>query len=195
VVDKDQNELVATPMTFAKLDDKVRVEVDLAQIRGRNVTPADAAKMKELGMDRVVSTTRPDKHEMYIVYPGLRAYVSMALPPEEAAAGPKLQLETKALTKETIDGHPCVKNKVVVTDPSGQKREVLVWNATDLKEFPIQIQTTENGTTVLMRFSDVKLARPDAKQFEPPAGFKKFADLQRLMEANAAKAGNAGAAK
>jgi len=195
VLDKEQNELVTTPMTFSKLDDKVRVEVDLSQIKGKSVTPADAARMKELGLDRVVSITRPDKKQMYIIYPGLRSYVSMALSKEDAEAATKPRLEATVLGKETLDGHSCVKNKVVVTDPSGQKREVLVWNATDLKEFPIQIQTTENGTAVVMRYSDVKFARPDAKLFDPPAGFAKFADLQEMMQSRALKTENPKAGK
>lgn len=195
VLDKDQNELITTPMTFAKLDDKVRVEVDLAQVRGKSVIAADAARMKELGMDRVVSITRPDKKEMYLIYPGLQSYVSVPLSKEEAEAAAKPQFEATVLGKETIDGHPCVRNKVVVPDQGGQKREVLVWNATDLKEFPIQIQTTENGATVVMRYSDVKLAKPDAKQFDPPAGFKKFDDLQQMMQAGGGKTDSKAAGK
>ena len=31
---------------------------------------------------------------------------------------------------KTLDGHPCVKNKVVVTDKEGIKHEWMVWNAT-----------------------------------------------------------------
>jgi len=195
VVDSDQNELVTTPMTFAKLGDKVRVEVDLAQIRGRNVTPADAARMRKIGMDRVVSITRFDKKQMYIIYPGMQSYVSMALSNEDVEAAAKPQFEAAALGTETVDGHPCVKNKVVVTDSIGQKRAVLVWNATDLKEFPIRIQTSENGTTVVMSFSGIQFAKPDARQFDPPAGFTKFADLQQMMEARVKKPKETGAGR
>lgn len=195
VVDKNQNELVTTPMTFTKLDDKLRVEVDLAQIRGKSVTPADAVSMKKMGMDRVVSITRFDKKQMYIIYPGMQSYVTMALSKEETEAATKPQFEATVLGKETIDGHPCLKNKVVVTDPSGQKQAVLIWNATDLKEFPIQIQTTENGTTVVMRYSEIQFAKPDAKQFDPPAGYARFADVQQMMQARAMKPGDTGAGK
>jgi len=40
-------------------------------------------------------------------------------------------------------GRPsCVKNKVIVTDDKGDKHESTVWNATDLKNFPVKIETT-----------------------------------------------------
>jgi hypothetical protein len=75
-----------------------------------------------------------------------------------------------------------VKNKVVITDDKGQKSEVTVWNATDLKDFPVQIQTAEKENTVVMRYRDIQFAKPDAKQFDAPAGFTEFGDVQQLME-------------
>ena len=56
------------------------------------------------------------------------------------------KVETTEIGKETLDGHPCVKNKYVVTDNEGVKHESTVWNATDLKNFPVKIQTTEAAT-------------------------------------------------
>jgi len=91
------------------------------------------------------------------------------------------------LGKETIDGHPCVKNRVVMTDAKGQKAEAVVWNATDLKEFPVQMQMNDKQTTVVMRYKEVHLSKPDAKQFDAPAGFTKHSDMQQLMMAIAQK--------
>ena len=77
--------------------------------------------------------------------------------------------ESTELAKETVDGHPCVKNKVTVTSDKGVKLESTVWNATDLKDFPIRMQYLEEGRTATLTFSDVKLAKQQAAKLENKA--------------------------
>jgi hypothetical protein len=50
------------------------------------------------------------------------------------------KMEITELGKETVYGHSCVKNKAIVMDKQGDKHEFIVWNATDLKNFPIKIE-------------------------------------------------------
>jgi len=47
----------------------------------------------------------------------------------------------------------------------------VVWNATDLKDFPIQIEMKEKDRTVRMHFTDVRFVKPEAKQFEIPTAY------------------------
>ena len=104
--------------------------------------------------------------------PASRATRSIALAKGEAEASEKgLKLEKTALGKETIDGHACVKNKVVVKSGKGPVLEAVTWNATDLKDFPLQIEMKEKDNTVRMRFTQVRFVKPDAKQFEVPANY------------------------
>jgi hypothetical protein len=131
----------------------------------------------------MVVISRPDKKSNYMVYPGLQAYAEL---PAKESANPetvnKFKVDTTELGNETVDGHPCVKNKVVVTDDKGKQYESTVWNATDLKKFPVKIETVDQGTTMTMRFTDVKLARPDGKLFETPAEFKRYDNMMALMQ-------------
>ncbi|MCU0786024.1 MAG: DUF4412 domain-containing protein [Verrucomicrobia bacterium] len=195
VLGKDQKEKVSTPMNFALLDNKMRVEIDMTQMKNKDVPAAAAASMKQLGMDRIISITRPDKKATHIIFPGLQSYVNLPLSKEDAEMFEKdPKIEKTALGKETIDGHPCVKNKIVITDANGQKDEAILWNATDLKGFPVQIQTKEKDDIVMLRYKDVKLIRPDAKEFETPASFKEYGDVQALMQGVMMKMiGNGGA--
>ena len=118
------------------------------------------------------------------------------MPETDAAAAMKdAKLETTRLGEETIDGQPCVKNKVVITDAKGQKREALVWNATSLKDFPVQLRITEGENTIEMRFRQVKFEKPEARQFEPPAGYTKYADFQQFMQAAMQKMMSSGVGK
>jgi hypothetical protein len=145
-------------------------------------------------MDRMIAISRPDTKTAFVIYPGLEAYAAMPMDDTSATAPDSaFKIKTTELGKETIDGHPCVKNKTIVTDEQGTNHESTVWNATDLKNFPVKIETSEQGNQVTMVFKDVKLAKPDAKQFEPPASFKKYDDMRAMMQAEMMKRMGGGA--
>jgi hypothetical protein len=186
--DKAGKEMAALTMDFALLEGDMRVEFDLAQVKGGQIPPTAIAQMKQLGMDRAVAILQPAAQVMRVIYPRLEAYVDLPLPDDAAAAADKnFKIEKTKLGNEKIDGHACVKNRVIMTDGKGRKSEALVWNATDLKDFPIQMQMNDNESTVVMRYKQVQMARPEAGQFQPPAGYTKHADVQQLMMAAAQK--------
>ncbi len=164
-------------------DGKSRFEMDMTKMKNSKMPPGAAEQMKAMGMDSMVVISRPDKKLSYMVYAGLNSYVEMPLKESDSAeAVNKLKVETTELAKETIDNHPTVKNKVVVTDDKGKKQEFTVWNATDLKSFPVKLEMSERGTVVTMLFKDVKLAKPEAKLFEAPAGLKKYDNMMTMMQ-------------
>lgn len=179
-------EMPAMEFQYAMLDGKVRTEMDMTKMHSANMPPDAMASMKQMGMDRTVHIFLPDKKIAYMIYPSMKAYCEMN--PAQTTGqkeGKEPKIETTDLGKETIDGHPCVKSKVVVTSEDGHKFESLVWKATDLKDFPIQTQmTTEDGTTVTTKFADINQSKPSASMFEPPSDFKRYASVQELMMSN-----------
>jgi hypothetical protein len=176
MLDGDQKETMSMTMDFALLDGKMRAEVDIAQMKNKDMPPGAAEMMKQSGMDRVISIVRPDKTNQIIVYPNLKSCLIMPL------------------AKETIDGHACIKNKAIVTDAKGKTHEFTLWNATDLKDFPVQIQNTEDGTTTVMLFKQIQVAKPDAAKFEVPSDYKQYDDMQSFMRAMMSRmTGGAGA--
>jgi len=172
--------------SYAMLDGKVRTEMDLMKMHGANMGPDAMAQMKQMGMDRTVHIFVPDKKLAYMIYPSLNAYCEMntaQMTGQKEGKEPKIE-ETE-LGKDTVDGHPCVKSKIVVTDDSGRKSESLVWKATDLQGFPLQTQaTTEDGSVMTTTFKDINQTKPAASLFEPPADFKRYANMQEMMMAN-----------
>jgi hypothetical protein len=191
VYGKDQKEKITTPMDFALLDNKMRVEVDTSQIKNQSMPAAGVAALKELKLDKVISVTRPDTKFTYLIFPGQQACVKMPMPREDVEAFQKNpKINKVALGKETLDGHPCVKNRVVITDDKGAKQESTVWNATDLKDFPVQIMTKEKDDTVVIRYRQIQFAKPDAATFEAPKGFKEYNDVSEFMTGLMAKALN-----
>lgn len=183
VLDSSQQEMVSLPMDFSLLDEKIRVEMDMTQAKGSALPPGTVESLKQMGIAQMVSIVRPDKKLTYVVYPTQKAMLAMPLPKEEVdAAGKPPKIEKTLLGKETLDGHACLKNKVVITDDKGKSVEATVWNATDMKDFPIQIQTKEQENTSIIQFKQVKMTPPDEKQFEPPPGCTEYQNQQELMQ-------------
>jgi hypothetical protein len=171
------------PGKLAYLEGKSRFEMDMSQMKSSRMSPQAAEQMKQMGMDKMVAIARPDKKVSYLIYSGLQAYVENPIQdPDAAKPESDYKIETTELGKDTVDGHACVKNKVVVTDKEGKAHESTVWNATDLKKFPVKVETAENGMTVTMLFKDVKLTKPDIAQFDPPSGFKKYDSMMEMMQ-------------
>ena len=184
VYDKTQNEKTSVAMTFICLDSKSRVEIDISQMKSKDMPPGAMAAVKQMGMDRLVTIVRPEKKARYLIFPGLQSYVNTPLTAEETAAFAKNpKIEKTALGKETLDGHACAKNKVITTDDKGTKTEFTVWNATDMKDFPIQIMTKEKDDTVIIRYKEIKLDKPDAKQFDVASNYKEYTDFLALTQA------------
>jgi len=181
--DSSSEEMIIMPGKIASLEGKSRFEMDMAQMKGGKMPPEAMSHMKEMGMDRMVMISRPDKKLSYMIYPGLQAYAENAMrDPDAVKPESDFKVEITELGKDTVDGHPCVKNKVIVTDKEGKKYESTVWNAADLKKFPVKVETTEHDTTVVMLFKDVKLAKPEASLFEPPADFTKYDSVPAMMQ-------------
>jgi hypothetical protein len=164
-----------------------RTEMDLSQMQGGNIPPQAMAQMKSMGLDKMVSITQPGNHVIDMVYPDAQAYAEMTIPAPPAGATTNAGSVTlTSLGNETVGGHPCVKNKAVVTDAQGATHNFTVWNATDLKNFPMQIASADSGgsgNSFTMTFMNISLSKPDSSLFLPPSGFTKYDDMQQMMQA------------
>jgi ankyrin repeat protein len=168
---------------FALLDGKTRQEIDMSQFKAQMIPPA---AMKQMGIDQQIIILRPDLKLSYSIYPRLKSYVKTLLSKDDnAVVDNEPKMETTELGKEDVEGHPCVKNKVVVTTGGGKKYDTFVWFATDLKNFPLRIQTTEENSSTIdtYTYKQIQFIPPDAKLFEPPAGFTEYTNFEEMMDA------------
>jgi hypothetical protein len=176
-------------VVYEMLSGKMRMEMDMASMLGAQMPPEAVAQMKMMGLDRMVNIMLPETHQMYLIYPGAQSYVEMPVP----QAGPAADADKEPnvnyveVSKETIDGHPCVKSKMTIDAGNGKTREGFIWNATDLKGFPLQVQFDDPRRPGTMRFKDVQLKDPDAGHFTPPADFTKYNNPQEMMQGIAQK--------
>jgi hypothetical protein len=180
---KGSTEPLTMVVDFALLDGKVRLDLDLNTIKSKQLPAETMASFKAAGLDKLATVVRPDRKSALLIYPGVRGYVEMPMPPEEAAeVDRKFKLEKTRLGRETVDGHSCEKNKVVISADTGGKHEAIVWYAADLNNFPLRVQMIHEGATVVMDYRNVKFVRTDPKQFDPPAGYTKHATAELLMQ-------------
>lgn len=175
----------SAPLEVGKLafsEGKSRFDVDMIKAAGSSVSAQAATQMRAMGMDTMAMISRPDKSVTDLLYPGLNAYVETSTSDAGPAKPDTAKTDITRLGTETVDGHPCVKNKVVVTESNGTAHESTVWNASDLKDFPVKIVQTEGGTTTTMTFKDIKLGKVDATVFDVPSGAKKYTDVGTMMQ-------------
>jgi hypothetical protein len=180
VLDKELKEVSSIPMTMALLDENLRAEMDLTRAKSSMMPPEAAAMMKQAGMDKMITIVRSDKKLTLLCYPGAQAYAEMPFSENESAES---KVETTEIGKDSVDGHPCVKMKLSSTDSKGRPQEAFVWQATDLKKFPIQIQMTQRANTVIVKFEAPKLEKPAASLFNAPDGHTKYPTVQALGQA------------
>jgi hypothetical protein len=173
ILDATRKESLRMPMNFAELDTKIRVEIDVSQIQSRNLSAQQMREMKDAGLGKIVSIIRPDKKVSYILYPGVQIYSIVPMPKEESdILASHLKINKTELGKETVDGHPCVKHHTIVSNGERNILDAITWNATDLKDFPVQIQTQDKGSTSILHFRQIQFTRPEAKLFEIPDRYK-----------------------
>jgi hypothetical protein len=180
---QSSGEAITMPGKIVFDSGKSRFEMNMSEAKGMKMPPSAVAQLKSMGMDTMCSISRPDLKLNYIIYPGLHSYVAkFPAAAVASAAGTDYKITTTELGKETVEGHDCIKNKVVVTDKAGTPHESTVWNATDLNKFPVKITTTENGQSSTMLFKNISFEKPDAGSFEPPADFTKYDNMQVMMQ-------------
>ena len=184
--DPSGKEMPAMDFSYAMLDGKVRTDMDMAKVHGGGMSAQAYMQMRSMGMDHISHIFLPEKKVAYMIYPGMKAYCQMDTSKVSGQKdGKEPKIEKTELGKETVDGHPCVKSKVVITQDDGKKLESLQWQATDLKDFPVKSEmTTDDGMVSTTLCKNISQSKPSASLFEPPSDFKRYNSMQELMMAN-----------
>jgi hypothetical protein len=176
------NDTITVPGKIAFDSGKIRFEVNLLEAKGLPIPPDAVMQMKSMGLDRMIVLVLADQNPAYLIYPGLNSYVKSPLPVAKTGTNEVAKIETTELGTETVDGHPSVKNKVVVTDGRGAAREFTVWNATDLKNFPVKIFHVEQGSEITVSFTNISLTQPDPSTFQVPAAYTGYDNMQTMIQ-------------
>lgn len=180
VMDASGKETMSGPITYKLLEGSTYWGMDLSQMKSDQIPPQAVAGMKQMGMTEMVMVNKPDAKTTMLIYPGLNAYAEVPVP-NEVPSKEKTDIKVEAMEEETVNGHKCHKNKVTVTQ-AGKSQLFYTWTAKDMDDFPIRVEFSDANTKVLMDYTDVKLEKPAAKNFEPPTGFTRYPNLQAMMQ-------------
>jgi hypothetical protein len=133
---------------------------------------------ESLGGKSVV-ITRLDRKLIWVLLPAQKMY--METPISQQKSNP-LGLDPDSITKrerigkETLDGHPCVKEKVTTKEADGSTESMYYWEATDLG-WPIKAEAIDGSWSYT--YKAIKTGRQDPSLFEVPKGYTKM-DTSRL---------------
>ncbi len=186
--DQNQKEVSSMPMSIALRDGKMRADIDMTDVKMGGMPAEAAAMIKPAGMDKMVTIVQPQQKVTLLLYPTLLSYAEIPTKEDDFSG----KMETAEVGKETIDGQACRKMKLTATDASGKVQEAFVWQATGLKNFPIQMQMAQKANTLIVKFENPKLETPEASLFEAPAGYTKYPNMQAMMQAAMMKMFGAG---
>src|SRR5438094_6389774 len=104
------DEMMTVPGKLAFDHGKSRFEMDMSEMQGAKMPPGTGAQMKAMGIEKVVSISRPDKKATYMVYPGLQSYLELTMKDSKADETPEdFKLEITELGREKVEGQSCVK--------------------------------------------------------------------------------------
>lgn len=185
VLDKDGKEWARMPANISSSDQNLRMEIDMGQIVSRDLPEFVRSSIKGSGMGRVVSIVRRDKNATFLMYPGAESYLNLPLSEEDSRAAKQgYTLSSRPVKAEVVDGKERTRNEVAVKNGSGAAvLQATTWTAPELRNFPVQIQTRQDGRTFMLKFSDVALTKPAAALFNVPGTYTEYKDLQKMMYA------------
>ena len=188
VLGGDGKERVTMPMQFTALGEMIRLDINMEELKSKELPASAMASLKTIGMHKVVSVMRPDKKATYVIYPEAQSFVAMPMNETETGkAVEELKVTRTPMGKDQVDGKTYNKAKVVVGDATSPRFQATTWMDPNLKNFPVQIRTADKENAMVMKFREIKLAKPASSQFEVPAGFTEYKTPQAMMMGLASK--------
>jgi len=60
--------------------------------------------------------------------------------------------------------------------------ELVLWRAKDLKNLPLQVQFTDSGEIIQVKFRDIRVRPIDPENFRLPSGLSKYNTIEDLVQ-------------
>ena len=172
-------------MTLAMSAGQMRWDLNLEDSPREQFLPGALAALKGMKMERIALYLQPNR-AVQVAFPGAEAVVVIPLPKEqrvvEKAGEQAANLEQTAVARETIDGHPCVKYRLQVATSKTTTESAFVWRATDLENFPLRLEIRFGTESHVLQFKHPSFAKLADGHLTPPPKFKRYADLDTLLQ-------------
>ena len=86
-------------------------------------------------------------------------------------------IERSPAGTDTVDGHACKVENVTVTAQNGQSTKMKVWEADDLKGFPIKVEMQTSHGPITVQYKDVSFSDPGASLFTHPSNCQQMPNM------------------
>lgn len=120
-----------------------------------------------------ITIMRLDKKVIWILMPDQHIYMETPLKDKkdivEELNDPGVRTEKTFLGNETVDGHPTKKYHIVTYRGKTKESSGTLWEATDLKNFPIQYKDDDTKSTTTWK--NIKFGKINDSLFEIPSGY------------------------
>lgn len=149
----------------------------LLQRNGRLVFQPDQIVKKKKPTAGLIFIWDANLHQGWTLSEALQGYA----PVEGTVSATNVQFDSPAGIPEMIDNHPSHRYEARVTCSDGSVALYKVWQADDLRHFPIRIQSDTGGKPMTLDFSNVLFDPPNETLFNPPDGFVRYNSPVALM--------------
>lgn len=129
--------------------------------------------------------TRLDKEVVWMLITAEEMYAEISLDNEKKnhlVQEPDNIEKRERIGKDTVDGHPAIKEKITFRQDDGKKDSIYSWTATDLG-WPVKAEALDGSWSYT--YNDIKKGRQDPELFEVPRGYKRISGFQPPAESYA----------
>jgi hypothetical protein len=144
---------------------------------GRIVFQADQAKTKKEQASGIIFIWDASLGRGWTVSEALQGYA----PSTSSFLATNVQIDASTSVADIINNIPCHRVEARINRADGSVAAYRVWQADDMRRFPIRIQSDSGGKPMTLTFSDLRMDSPDASLFNPPDGFVKYENPVALM--------------
>ncbi|HOV89805.1 MAG TPA: hypothetical protein PKW07_03740 [Syntrophorhabdaceae bacterium] len=174
------------PHAFAAPPDNFTAIMVTEGIQTPMAKMGNKTRIENVGMKDIVTIANGDTKKSITLNINKKIYYEESIKQQDGIMPyyeTDMVVDKKKMGTERIDGHPCNKYDVVYYRKSNPKDKfkAIIWEATDLKDFPIKMEFAgPQGKTTIM-YKDIKIGAAKASMFEVPKGYKKVNSVQEVM--------------
>lgn len=152
------------------------------------MSPGCSGMFKQSGIDLIWTFFILQNKNIFVIYPKLKSYYEVVYDKDKQEEI-EFSINKIKIGKETINKYPCNKYKIIISISNKKPKEVISWEAIDLKDFPVKIKYESEYNYVLQTkkalitvyFENINFNKPPDSLFEIPKDYKRYNNRSELI--------------
>lgn len=183
IIEEDSEDSKPLEIFYDVLEGKIRSVFDITQM-----SPGCSGMFKQSGIDLIWTFFILQNKNIFVIYPKLKSYYEVVYDKDKQE---EIEFSINKITigKETINKYPCNKYKIIISISNKKPKEVISWEAIDLKDFPVKIKYESEYNYVLQTkkalitvyFENINFNKPPDSLFEIPKDYKRYNNRSELI--------------